>query len=137
MTSIFSGQLYNNFLKDNNYYRLETYDVNRFQRTIEQMSNQGLAEKELREGLEYQQAKMADMQSKLNELIEKLNNLYRRFIDNKSVFRKVSQEPEYFGTSSVLNVIQNINAAPDTNGYPTGGAGITSDDEYEKIREYS
>lgn len=51
MTSIFSGQLYNNFLKDNNQYRLETYDVNRFQRTIEQMSNQGLAEKELREGL--------------------------------------------------------------------------------------
>lgn len=137
MTSIFSGQLYNNFLKDNNYYRLETYDVNRFQRTIEQMSNQGLAEKELREGLEYQQAKMADMQSKLNELIEKLNNLYRRFIDNKSVFRKVSQEPEYFGTSATLNVLQNINANPDTNGYPTGGAGITSDDDYDKIRNYS
>jgi hypothetical protein len=137
MTSIFSGQLYNNFLKDNNYYRLETYDVNRFQRTIEQMSNQGLAEKELREGLEYQQAKMADMQSKLNELIEKLNNLYRRFIDNKSVFRKVSQEPEYFGTSSTLNVLQNINANPDTNGYPTGGAGITSDDDYDKIRNFS
>jgi hypothetical protein len=137
MTSIFSGQLYNNFVKDNNFYRLETYDVNRFQRTIEQMSDQGLHEKELREGLEYQQAKMADMQSKLNELIEKLNNLYRRFIDNQTVFRKVSQDPEYFGTSANLNVLQNIDANPDTNGYPTGAAGITADDDFDKIRNYS
>ncbi|PIW17743.1 hypothetical protein COW36_07805, partial [bacterium (Candidatus Blackallbacteria) CG17_big_fil_post_rev_8_21_14_2_50_48_46] len=137
MTSIFSGQLYNNFLTDNNQYRLENYDVNRFQRTIEQQSDQGQREKELREGLEYHQAKMADLQTKLNELTEKLNTLYRRFIDNKSAFRKVSQEPEYFGTSSALNGLANINSTPDTGGYPTGAAGITPDDDYDKIRNYS
>lgn len=137
MTSIFSGQLYRNFVIDNNQYRLENYDVNRFQRTIEQQAAQGQREKELREGLEYHQAKMADLQTKLNELIEKLNNLYKRFIENKAVFRKVNQEPKYYGTSSALNGLPNINATPDTSGYPTGAAGITPDDDYDKIRNYA
>ncbi|MBT9545586.1 MAG: hypothetical protein IV090_09375 [Candidatus Sericytochromatia bacterium] len=138
MTSIFSGQLYHNFLKDNNQYRLETYDVNRFQRTIEQMSNQGLAEKELREGLEYQQAKMADMQSKLNELIEKLNNVYRQFVENKTMFRKVSQEPKYYGSSSILNGLPNVDNPSGLPGvYPTGPDGILPFDDPGRIRNYS
>jgi hypothetical protein len=138
MSSIFSSRLYTSFVKDNNQFRLENYDVNRFQRTIEQMSDQGLAEKELREGLEYQQAKMADMQSKLNELIEKLNNAYRQFVDNKTMFRKVAQEPKYSGTSEILNGLPNIDNPSGLPGvYPTGPSGILPFDDPGRIRNYS
>ena len=75
MTSIYSGQLYNSFVTDQNRFRLANYDVNRFQKTVEQSAAQGRLEKELREGLEFQQALMADLQTKLNELTEKLNNI--------------------------------------------------------------
>ncbi|MGV3523630.1 MAG: hypothetical protein ACO1RX_05365 [Candidatus Sericytochromatia bacterium] len=137
MTSIFSGQLYRNFVKDQNVARLENYDVNRFQRTIQQQSNQGQREKELREGLEYQQAQIANMQTKLNELIEKLNNLYRRYMDNQVAFMKVSQTA-YAGTSQlpVVAGLPRVDVGGDTTGYPAGNNGIVPYDDYDKIRNF-
>lgn len=138
MTSIYGSQLYQSFVKDYNQFRLENYDVNRFQRTIEQMANQGLREKELREGLEYHQAKMAELQTKLNELVEKLNNAYRTFVENKAMFRKVAQEPKYMGTSQLLNELPNVDDPSGLPGvYPTGPAGILPFDDPGRIRNYS
>lgn len=143
MTSIFSGNLYRNFVKDQNVNRLESYDVNRFQRTIQQQSAQGQREKGLREGLEFHQAIMADLQTKLNEVTEKLNNLYRRFMENQVSFRKVSSTPEYYGTSG-YDIVQTLPlvdgdtvGADETNGYPAGNNNIVPHDDYDKIRNFS
>ncbi|MEZ0368012.1 MAG: hypothetical protein ACAI44_02885 [Candidatus Sericytochromatia bacterium] len=137
MTSIFSGQLYRNFVKDQNTFRLESFDTNRFQRTIAQQAAQGQREKSLREGLETHQAIMADLQTKLSEVTEKLNNLYRRFMENKVTFRKASSESKYFGTSDALDILPDITSTPNTSGYPTGPANILPYDDYDKIRNYS
>lgn len=139
MTSIFSGNLYRNFVKDQNQNRLENYDVNRFQRTIPQQSAQGQREKGLREGLEYHQAYMADLQTKLNEATEKLTNLYRRFVENQAAFRKVSAEPLYTGSSSALDLLPDVTDPSGLpNDYPTGAPNnILPFDDPGRIRNYS
>lgn len=138
MSSIYSSRLYSHLTQDFNQTRLENYQVNRFQRTVEQQSAQGEREKLLREGLEYHQAKMADMQTRLNEVLEKLNNAYRRYVDNKTMYRKVAQEDKYMGTSQLLNDLPNIDNPSGLPGvYPTGPAGILPFDDPGRIRNYS
>lgn len=139
MTSIFSGQLYRNLVKDQNSLRLENYDVNRFQKTVQQQTNQSQREKNLREGLEFHQAIMADLQTKLNEVTEKLNNLYRRFIENNAAFRKVTTEPNYYDTSQVLNTLRSVTdlTPPNDTNYPAGVADIVPFDDPGRVKNYS
>lgn len=139
MSSIFSGQLYHNIVKDRNQYRLETYDPNRFQRTIEQSADQGRREKEHKDGLEFQQAVIADLQTKLNELTEKLNNLYRRYIDNQVAFLKGSTAYDPQSNSDAVAGLPRVDDPnyPNTTGYPAGTSGILPYDDYDKIRNYS
>lgn len=141
MTSIFSGNLYNNFVKDQNTFRLEIYDVNRFQRTIEQSDSQTRRETEYREAIEFQNAFIADLQQRLNELTEKLNNLYNRFIQNQVAFRKISDGDDYHGTSSVLNTLRNANdpTGPLNSGYPAGPPqnNVVPFDDPGRVRNYT
>lgn len=139
MTSIYSGKLYNSFVTDQNRFRLANYDVNRFQKTIEQSSAQGRLEKELRDGLEFHQAIMADLQTKLNEITEKLNNIYRRYMDNKVAFRKVTQEDQYIGTSGVLNKLPNVTDTtnPTGSGYVAGANGLVPFDDPYRVKNYT
>lgn len=138
MSSIFSGQLYHNIVKDRNVYRLETYDPNRFQRTIEQSASQGRRENELKEGLEFQQAIIADLQTKLNEVTEKLSNLYRRYIDNNAAFRKVSST-QYDPSSDSLNTLRSVTdpTAPTATGYPAGTVGVVPFDDPGRVKNYT
>ena len=139
MTSIYSGQLYRGFVTDRNVSRLENYDVNRFQRTIVQQASQGQREKTLREGLEYHQAIMADLQTKLTELTEKLNNLYNRYMQNQVAFLKPKS---IYPATSTQNSVAGLPRVDDpaygnTSGYPAGATGILPFDDYDKIRNYS
>lgn len=139
MTSIYSGQLYRGFVSDRNVSRLENYDVNRFQRTIAQQASQGQREKSLREGLEYHQAIMADLQTKLTELTEKLNNLYNRYMQNQVAFLKPKS---VYPATSTQNAVAGLPRVDDpaygnTSGYPAGASGILPFDDYDKIRNYS
>lgn len=139
MTSIYSGKLYNSFVTDQNRFRLANYDVNRFQKTIEQSSAQGRLEKELRDGLEFHQAIMADLQTKLNELTEKLNNIYRRYMDNKIAFNKPKNQYDTNVYSDAVSGLPRVDdpAYGNTNGYPAGANGILPYDDYDKIRNFS
>ncbi|MGV3522917.1 MAG: hypothetical protein ACO1RX_01760 [Candidatus Sericytochromatia bacterium] len=139
MSSIYSGQLMRTFVKDNQLRTLENYNVNRYNVRITTAAAQSQREKELREGLEYQQAVMADLQTKLNEMIEKLNNIYRRYIDNTVAFRKVAQEPRYMGTSAILDGLGDITTPSGLpNDYPTGAPNnLLPFDDPGRIRNYS
>lgn len=139
MTSIFSGRLYQNFVTDQNLSRLQSYDVNRFQRTIQQQTAQGQREKTLREGLEFHQAIMADLQTKLTELTEKLNTLYNRYMQNQVAFLKASS---LYPSTSNQNAVAGLPRVDDpaygnTTGYPAGASNILPYDDYDKIRNYS
>jgi len=139
MTSIYSGQLYRGFVTDLNVSRLENYDVNRYQRTIQQQSAQGQREKELKDGLEYHQAIMADLQTKLTEVTEKLNNLYNRYMENQVAFLKPKGS---YPATSTQNAVAGLPRVDDptygnTSGYPAGSSGILPFDDYDKIRNYS
>lgn len=138
MTSIYSGSLYNNFVKDNNFLRLENFDVNRFSRTVTQQADQGLREEALRQGYEYQQAVLADLTTKMNEAVEKLTNLYRRYVENQAAFRKVSQEENYRDTSKYLNALPDVSTST-AGQYPVGpdGEEILPWDNYDRIRNYT
>lgn len=139
MTSIFSGQLYRNFVSDQNVSRLQNYDVNRFQRTIQQQTSQALSEKQLREGLEFHQALMADLQTKLTELTEKLNNLYQRFLENQVAFAKVSATSEYGDTSKLLNELRSVTdpTSPTSSGYPAGLSGVVPFSDPDRVKNYT
>ncbi len=146
MTSIYSGQLYNSFVTDQNRFRLANYDINRFQKTIEQSAAQGRLEKELREGLETHQAIMADLQTKLNELTEKLNNIYRRHMDNQVAFNKPKSKYDTNVNSPGVSQLPRVDdpTYPNTgsntlppNPYPAGANGILPHDDYDKIRNFS
>ncbi len=138
MTSIYSGSLYNNFVKDNNILRLESFDVNRFSRTVAQQADQGMREEALRQGYEYHQAIMADLTTKMNEAVEKLTNLYRRYVENQAAFRKVSQEENYRNTSRILNGLPDVSTST-AGQYPVGpnGEEILPWDNYDRIRNYA
>ncbi len=142
MTSIYSGKLYNSFVTDQNRFRLANYDVNRFQKTIEQSAAQGRLEKELRDGLEFHQAIMADLQTKLNELTEKLNNIYRRYMDNQVAFNKPKNQYDTQVYSDAVAMLPRVDDPnyPNTgapNAYPAGANGILPYDDYDKIRNFS
>ncbi|MBF2053971.1 MAG: hypothetical protein IGS03_10985 [Candidatus Sericytochromatia bacterium] len=139
MTSIFSGNLYNNYVKDQNTARLQRFDVNRFNASIPALSEQSRREQELREGLEYHQARMADLQTKLNELTEKLNNLYRQFIDSQVMFQRVGPSNKYHGTSDMTNRLRNATdeTTPFNTGHPAGVNGLLPYDSPERIRNYT
>lgn len=139
MSSIFSGQLYHNLVRDQNLLRIENYDVNRFQRTILQQAAQGQHEKELRDGLEFQQAIMADLQTKLSELTEKLNNLYQRYLDNQVAFNKIGVTDEYYGTSEALNGLRSVSdgTSPTSSGYPAATAGVVPFDDPNRVKNYT
>lgn len=108
------------FIKDQTIHRRETFNVNRYDYNPVSAHAQGRLEKELREGLEHHQARMADLQTRANELTEKLNNLYRRFQDKLS-FSKAKSEPRFTGTSQALDNLPDINNASGLpNTYPTG-----------------
>lgn len=139
MTSIFSGNLYNNYVKDQNTARLQRFDVNRFNASIPALSEQSRREQELREGLEYHQARMADLQTKLNEMTEKLNNLYRQFIDSQVMFQRVGPSNQYHGTSGMTNRLRNVTdeTTPFNTGHPAGVNGLLPYDSPERIRNYT
>ncbi len=139
MTSIFSGNLYRSFVTDQNQLRLANFDVNRFQKTIEQSAAQGRLEKELREGLEFHQAIMADLQTKLNEVVEKLNNIYRRHMDNNVAFNKPKNKYQTNVNSDAVAFLPRVDDPnyPDTAGYPAGTANILPHDDFDKIRNFS
>lgn len=139
MTSIFSGNLYNNYVRDQNTARLQRFDVNRFNASIPSLSEQSRREQELREGLEYHQARMADLQTKLNELTEKLNNLYRQFIDSQVMFQRVGPSNKYHGTSGMTNRLRNVTdeTTPFNTGHPAGVNGLLPYDSPERIRNYT
>ncbi len=120
MTSIYAGSLMRNFVKDQNIRRRETFEVNRYDYNPALANAQGRLEKELKEGLEYHQAMMADLQTKANEMTEKLNNLYRRFQDGMAL-SKPKSEPRFIGTSEALNGLPDISNPSDLPpDYPTG-----------------
>jgi len=138
MSSIYSGQLLRTYVRDFSLQRQEKFNVNRYNQDIVGSAAQGRREKELREGLEYHQARMADMQTKLNEMTEKLNNLYRRFMENSTAFRKVTQEPLYHGTSKNLNNLPDVtNASGLPPVYPAGVNGILPYADPGRIRNYT
>jgi len=138
MSSIYSGQLLRGYVRDFNLQRQEKFNVNRYNQDIVGSAAQGRREKELRDGLEYHQARMADMQTKLNEMTEKLNNLYRRFMENNTAFRKVTQEPLYHGTSSYLNNLPDVtNNSGLPHVYPAGLNGILPYADPGRIRNYT
>lgn len=137
MTSIYSGNLMRTFIKDQSIQRRETFDVNRYDYNPAAANAQGRLEKELREGLEYHQARMADLQTKANELTEKLNNLYRRFQENLS-FSKAKSESRFVGTSEALNNLPDVNEPSGLpNDYPTGAPNnLLPFDDPGRIRNY-
>lgn len=137
MTSIYSGNLMRTFVKDQNTLRRETFNVNRYDYNAASANAQGRLEKELKEGLESHQAFMADLQTRANELTEKLNNLYRRFQDNLS-FSKAQAESRFIGTSGALNNLPDINDPSGLpNDYPTGVNEILPFGDPGRIRNYS
>lgn len=138
MTSIYSGKLMQRYVADQNQQRLSTFDVNRFNKTIPQIAASSRAENEAKEALEYHQARMGELQTRLSEVTEKLTNLYRKYMSNNVAFRKVSSEPLYTGTSSLLNGLPDINNPSGLPlNYPTLANGILPFGDPGLIRNYS
>ncbi len=148
MTSIFSGQLYRGFVKDQNQARLERFNVNRFQKTIEEMSDRTRLAKEAQDAIEYHQAFMGDLQTKLSEITEKLNNVYRKHMNDQVAFLKPQQK---YAPTSQLDAVAGLpridTNAPggqlntggtyaNTAGYPAGSAGLLPYDDFDKIRNF-
>ena len=127
------------FIQDRNQQRLENFDTNRFNRTVTQSAGLSRLQEEAKQALEYHQARMGDLQTRLSEITEKLNNIYRRYISNNVAFNKVSSEPRYMGTSSALNNLPDVNNPSGLpNDYPTGAPNnILPFDDPGRIRNYS
>jgi hypothetical protein len=137
MTSIYSGNLMRTFTQDQSLQRRQNFDVNRYTYNAALANAQGRLEQELKEGLEYHQARMADLQTRANEVTEKLNNLYRRFQDNLS-FSKAQAESRFVGTSEALNNLPDINDPSGLpNDYPAGVNEILPFGDPGRIRNYS
>lgn len=135
MVNIFSGHVQRRALSDTNITRLQDFNVNRFSKTILQSASQAQREESVKKGFEFHQAMMADLQTKLGEITEKLNNLYRRYIE-KAVFKKVTLD-DYGGTSSLLNTFPSVDDPSGMTGHPAGTNDILPYDDPQRIRNYS
>lgn len=138
MVNVFSGQLANTFFKDSNVRRIETFNIGAFSKTILQQSEQAQREDSTKNGMEFQQAFLADLQTKLADITEKLNNLHRRYIENQNAFRRVNAEDTYSDTSQHLNKLESVTVASGASGHPAGPAGsnIVPYDDPNRLRNF-
>lgn len=137
MVNIFNGNVSQRFLRDTNITRLQDFNINRFSKTILQSAAQAQREESVKKGFEFHQAMMADLQTKLGEMVEKLNNLYRKFISDRAAFRKVVNDPGYTNTSKLLNNFGDRSNPSGNTGHPAGVNNILDFQDPDRIRNYT